>query len=131
MKKFAYTAFASTAALALAACGSADDASVEAEADTVEVAADEAMEGVTEGDAPAADAAAGEAGAAEEAAAGASEAVAAEADNAGDAAAAAAADVKAAAAAAGTDVKNTARDAAKAKAGEMVDKAADAAKDAM
>ena len=34
--------------LALAACGSADDASTEAEADTVEVAADEAMEPVTE-----------------------------------------------------------------------------------
>ena len=37
-----------TVSLALAACGSADDASTEAEADTVEVAADEAMEPVTE-----------------------------------------------------------------------------------
>jgi len=39
---------AATASLALAACGSADDASTEAEADTVEVAADEALEPVTE-----------------------------------------------------------------------------------
>lgn len=41
--------FAATAAsLVLAACGSSDNASTEAEADTVEVAADEAMEGLTE-----------------------------------------------------------------------------------
>ena len=39
---------AATASLALAACGSADDASTEAEADTVEIAADEALEPVTE-----------------------------------------------------------------------------------
>ena len=45
--KFRIAAVA-TASLALAACGSADDASTEAEADTVEVAADEAMEPVTE-----------------------------------------------------------------------------------
>ena len=45
--KFRIAAIASVS-LALAACGSADDASTEAEADTVEVAADEAMEPVTE-----------------------------------------------------------------------------------
>ncbi|MBX7527951.1 hypothetical protein [Qipengyuania vesicularis] len=39
---------AATASLALAACGSSDNASTEAEADTVEVAADEAMDGVTD-----------------------------------------------------------------------------------
>lgn len=48
MKKFAQFAVASGAALALAACGSADDASVEAEADTVEMPADEALSGVEE-----------------------------------------------------------------------------------
>lgn len=48
MKKFAQFAAASGAALALAACGSADDASVEAEADTVEMPADEALAGVEE-----------------------------------------------------------------------------------
>lgn len=45
--KFRIAAIA-TVSLALAACGSADDASTEAEADTVEVAADEAMEPVTD-----------------------------------------------------------------------------------
>ena len=45
--KFRIAAVAATS-LALAACGSADDASTEAEADTVEVAADEAMDGVAE-----------------------------------------------------------------------------------
>lgn len=39
-------ALASTAALALAACGSADDASTEAEADTVEIPANDALDGV-------------------------------------------------------------------------------------
>lgn len=48
MKKLAQFAVASGAALALAACGSADDASVEAEADTVEMPADEAMADVTD-----------------------------------------------------------------------------------
>lgn len=48
MKKFAQFAVASGAALALAACGSADDASVEAEADTVEMPADEALDGIEE-----------------------------------------------------------------------------------
>lgn len=46
-------AFAATAALALAACGSAEDASSEAQADTVEITADEAMMGIEE--APVAD----------------------------------------------------------------------------
>lgn len=60
MKKIALTAFAATAALTLAACGGADDASEDAMADTVEMPADEAMtdaaqpvEG-TEAEAPAA-----------------------------------------------------------------------------
>ena len=44
---------ATGAALLLAACGSADDASTEARADTVEMPADEALEPVTE--APVAD----------------------------------------------------------------------------
>ena len=39
-------ALTAAATVALAACGSADDASMEAEADTVEVAADDALEGV-------------------------------------------------------------------------------------
>lgn len=39
-------ALATAATIALAACGSADDASTEAEAETVEVAADEALSGV-------------------------------------------------------------------------------------
>lgn len=43
--RFAVTA---AATVALAACGSADDASTEAQADTVEVTADEALEGVEE-----------------------------------------------------------------------------------
>ena len=47
-------ALTAAATLALAACGSAEDASTEAEADTVEIAADEALEGVEE--APVADA---------------------------------------------------------------------------
>jgi hypothetical protein len=46
MKKFALIAFASTAALGLAACGSSDDASEDAMADTVEIPADEAMAGL-------------------------------------------------------------------------------------
>lgn len=46
-------AFAAAASIALAACGSTDDASTEAEADTVEIPADDAMAGVEE--APVAD----------------------------------------------------------------------------
>jgi hypothetical protein len=48
MKKFAYTLLAGAGALTLAACGGADDASIEAEADTVEMPADAALEGVEE-----------------------------------------------------------------------------------
>ena len=48
MKKFAYTLLAGAGALALAACGGADDASIEAEADTVEMPADAALEDVTD-----------------------------------------------------------------------------------
>ena len=43
MKKIIAAAFASTAALALAACGDADNAAEEAAADTVEMPAEEAM----------------------------------------------------------------------------------------
>jgi len=43
MKKIIAAAFASTAALALAACGDADNAADEAAADTVEMPAEEAM----------------------------------------------------------------------------------------
>lgn len=58
-------ALAAAASMALAACGSADDASTEAEADTVEVAADEALvdvdaEPVEDASATEADAEAGE-----------------------------------------------------------------------
>ena len=48
MKKFSYTLLAGAGALTLAACGSADDASYEAEADTVEMPADAALEGVSD-----------------------------------------------------------------------------------
>ena len=48
MKKFAQLAFASGAALALAACGSSDDASSEAEAESVEMPAEDALAGVEE-----------------------------------------------------------------------------------
>ncbi|HEX5644618.1 MAG TPA: hypothetical protein VFX62_03805 [Erythrobacter sp.] len=47
MKKFAYVVLAAAGSLALAACGGADDASIEAEADTVEMPADAALEDVT------------------------------------------------------------------------------------
>lgn len=90
MKKFAYAAFTSAAAMALAACGSADDASEDAMADTVEMPADEAMAPVEEE--PAADAA----DAADAATEDAEDAVDA-AKAAGDAAAKAAADAAAAA----------------------------------
>ncbi|MEL6529614.1 MAG: hypothetical protein AAGK01_02175 [Pseudomonadota bacterium] len=58
MKKFTSMAVLGTAALALAACGSAEDASTEATADTVEMPADEALEAVT--DEPVEDSAAAE-----------------------------------------------------------------------
>ena len=96
MKKFVSIALASTAVLALSACGSAEDASVEAEAENVEIPAEEAVAEIEE--MPVEDTAvapttredtvrAGESAAA---------AVEAEADDAGAAAEAAAADVQAA-----------------------------------
>lgn len=48
MKKFITLAALGSASLALAACGSSDDASSDLDAESVEVAADEALEGVTE-----------------------------------------------------------------------------------
>ena len=93
MKKTAYLAFASFAALSLAACGSSDDASDDATADTVEMPADEAMTGVEE---PVVDPQA----TATDDASDASAAATATAAEAADAAAAAAADVAAAAEAA-------------------------------
>ncbi|MBX7539514.1 hypothetical protein [Qipengyuania sphaerica] len=79
-----HIAAVAAASLALAACGSSNDASTEAEADTVEVAADEAMEPVTE--VPVADPAADLEAAADDAAT--SEAEAASVQAAGDEAAA-------------------------------------------
>jgi hypothetical protein len=100
MKKIVYAILASTTALALSACGSSDKASEDAQADTVEMPADEAMtENVP---APAADA-----NAATDAAKSATDAAdkatdaANEATNAADAAGAAAASAAADAAAAG------------------------------
>jgi hypothetical protein len=48
MKKLAPLALAAGAALSLAACGSSDDASTEARADTVEMPADEALEAISD-----------------------------------------------------------------------------------
>src|SRR5690606_7578387 len=95
MKKFALTAFASAAALGLAACGDSGDASEDAMADNVEMPADDAMADVPD---PAADAAsvADAAGEAEESAQDAVDA----AEAAGAAAEEAAADAAAAAEAA-------------------------------
>jgi hypothetical protein len=45
MRKIAFAAFASLAALTLSACGSSDDASTDAEADNVEMPADQAVAG--------------------------------------------------------------------------------------
>lgn len=75
MKKIAYAAFASAAALALSACGSSDKASENAQAENVEMPAEEAMNSVDAGATPVADAsvaASDAAGAASDAAAGAS-----------------------------------------------------------
>lgn len=58
MKKIIAAAFASTAALALAACGSADKASEEATAEDVEMPAEEAMTAADPAATPAADASA-------------------------------------------------------------------------
>lgn len=48
MKRIAYVLLAAAGAMTLAACGGADDASIEAEADNVEMPADAALEDVTE-----------------------------------------------------------------------------------
>jgi hypothetical protein len=45
MRKIAFAAFASLAALTLSACGSSEDASTDAEADNVEMPADQALAG--------------------------------------------------------------------------------------
>jgi hypothetical protein len=58
MKKFVLASFASAAALALSACGSSDSASEEAQADNVEMPAEETMNTVDAAAAPASDAAA-------------------------------------------------------------------------
>ena len=57
MKKFAALAFATTAALALAACGTSESAKEEAQADNVEMPAEEAIGDVAA--TPVADASAG------------------------------------------------------------------------
>jgi hypothetical protein len=53
MKKIAYAAFASAAALALAGCGSSEPAGEEATADSVEMPAEEAMDAADAEAAPA------------------------------------------------------------------------------
>ncbi|MDD3797639.1 MAG: hypothetical protein PHE36_00500 [Novosphingobium sp.] len=98
MKKIAYAFLASAGALALSACGSSDSASEDAQADTVEMPADEAMTATT--DEPVADADAttdAASDAADKATDAASDAADAAADAAGAAASAAAADAAAAA----------------------------------
>lgn len=70
MKKIAYVAFASAAALALSACGSSDKAGEGGQAENVEMPAEEAMNSADADATPVADASA----AAEEAAAAATEA---------------------------------------------------------
>lgn len=57
MKKFVALAFASSAALALAACGSAENAKEDAQADNVEIPAEETVGDINA--TPAADASAG------------------------------------------------------------------------
>lgn len=59
MKKFAALAFTTTAALALAACGSSDSAKEEAQADNVEMPAEEAVQDVDATPVPDASGAAG------------------------------------------------------------------------
>jgi maltose-binding protein MalE len=90
MKKFALIAAASSMALALAACGDADDASEDAMADNVEMPADEAMASVPD---PATDAVDD---AAEEATQDAEAAIEQTAETAADAAEATVADIEAA-----------------------------------
>ena len=93
MKKIALIAAVSSFALALAACGSSDDASEDAMADNVEMPADEAMAGAPD---PATDAVAD---AAEDATQEAEAAVEQTAETAADAAEATVADIEAATAA--------------------------------
>jgi|SRR5690606_4899278 hypothetical protein len=76
MKKIAYAVFATGAALALAACGSSDNASEDASAENVEMPAEEAMTSADATAAPA-DAATDAAAAASDSAAAASDAAAA------------------------------------------------------
>ncbi|WP_202392109.1 hypothetical protein [Pontixanthobacter gangjinensis] len=117
MRKILYTAFASSAALALAACGTSEDASVEAEAESVEEIAEEAVEPVEE--APVADAAADTN--VSEASTDTSAVVAQEADDAGDAAEATARDVAA-------ERQRAGENAAKKEGNRLIDKGVDAAK---
>ena len=56
MKKIAYAVFASVAAMALSACGSSDQASEGAEAENVEMPAEEAMSTADAAATPVADA---------------------------------------------------------------------------
>ena len=58
MKKIAIIAFASAAALALSACGKSDEAAEGAQAENVEMPAEEAMSGADAGATPVADASA-------------------------------------------------------------------------
>jgi hypothetical protein len=80
MKKIAYAAFASAAALALAACGSSDKASEEAQAENVEMPAEEAMNTADAMATPAVDASADASAAASASASGAVEAATADAE---------------------------------------------------
>lgn len=72
MRRIAYAAFASAAALALSACGSSDKASEGAQAENVEMPAEEAMNTAEADATPVADASVEPTAAASEAAAGAS-----------------------------------------------------------
>ncbi len=72
MRKIAYAAFASAAALALSACGSSDKASEGAQAENVEMPAEEAMNTAEADATPVADASVEPTATASEAAAGAS-----------------------------------------------------------
>jgi hypothetical protein len=72
MRRIAYAAFASAAALALSACGSSDKASEGAQAENVEMPAEEAMNTAEADATPVADASVEPTATASEAAAGAS-----------------------------------------------------------
>jgi hypothetical protein len=65
MNKISYAVLAAAATLTLAACGKSDSAGEAAQAENVEMPAEEAMGTVDEGAAPAADASAGAAAAAD------------------------------------------------------------------